>query len=45
MLGSIGRQLEFHGRVYAKLPSALRKYRREVLRLLAATAWAPADWR
>jgi len=38
MLGSIGRQLEFHGRVYAKLPTALRKYRREVLRLLAETS-------
>jgi phospholipid/cholesterol/gamma-HCH transport system permease protein len=38
MLRSIGRQLEFHGRVYAKLPSALRKYRREVCRLLAETS-------
>ncbi|MFC0544068.1 ABC transporter permease [Kutzneria chonburiensis] len=38
MLGSIGRQLEFHGRVYTKLPTALRKYRREVFRLLAETS-------
>jgi len=38
LLGSIGRQLEFHGRVYATLPNALRRYRREMFRLLAETS-------
>lgn len=34
-LEDMGRQIAFHGRVYAAIPRTVRSYRREVLRILA----------
>src|SRR5690606_24350373 len=34
-LVDIGEQVAFHGRAYAEFPRAVRRYRREIMRLLA----------
>ena len=37
-LRELGEQLAFHGRAYAHFPHAFRRYRKEVVRLLAEVA-------